>query len=204
MERLQLKRVTLAIIDVFVPTALGMACYIAIFAVTVLVNQPSQYKDTWHTVIVSDLQGTASAIHIDTIGHLIKTQAANTVTLYAFWLVVAMAIFALGTKLTKNVNELAEDVGLRYYIWPKGADRNAPLKEFFEKLVYRLVVAIILVVYLARALPWLSLQWKGADLAISFGLHSLTVYLPLFIAEVVFLHLTVVILRLFLIKKRIA
>lgn len=199
----QRKRLALSIIDVLMPSAFGTVMYVAIFALTVLVNQPSQYKATWQTVIMNGLHSSFIYSYSRDFANIIKTQAANTITLYAFWIIIGVGIYLLGARLTTNINELAEDISLRQYIWPQGADRNSPLKQFLEKAIYHLAVAIIFLVYLSAALPLVAARWRQADLAVTLNLASLKLYLPLFALELLFLHLAVVLVRLLLIKRRI-
>jgi hypothetical protein len=199
----QIKSLLKAIVDVFIPSALGVAIYTVIYAVTALANQPSQYKDTWHTVYLDDLHHSFIYRYAGDLDNLVRTQAANTVALYLFWGVIGLAIFALGVRLTNNFNELAEDLTIRNYIWPKGADRNSALKGFVERLVYRIVVAIIFLVYLSKTLPWLGAKWQSDTSGLNLSAVTLKHYLALLVYEFIVIHLTVVILRFLFLRRRL-
>lgn len=199
----KLKSMAKTVFDVFTPSALGVAIYIVVYAITVLANQPSQYKNTWRTVYLNYLHHSFIYHFVGAVNRVIQTQAASTVALYLFWGIIGLAIFALGVRLTNNFNELAEDISLRNYIWPKGADHNSPLKEFIERLVYRIFISIVFFIYLSRALPWLSAQWKGGLAGINLTTISLKHYAVLFIYEFIVLHVAVVILRFLFLRRRL-
>ncbi len=203
ISAVKLKSMAKAVLDVFTPSALGVAIYIVVYAVTVLVTQPSQYKDTWHTVYLNYFHHSFVYHYAGDVNRIIQTQAANSVALYLFWGIIGLSIFALGVRLTNNFNELAEDFTLRNYIWPKGADHNSPLKEFIERLIYRIFMAVIFLIYLSRSLPWLSAQWQGYPTGINLSTGSLKHYAVLFVYEFIVLHLAVVILRFLFLRRRL-
>jgi hypothetical protein len=189
------RRLALSIVDLLVPSALGLAAYLAIFVATLIISQPFPYKDSIEHSFVYSWGHTLSGI--------VKTQAADTITLYAFWIVVALLVYLLGKRMSANLSDLAEDISLRSYIWPQGADRNSPIKEFIERAVYRLAVAAALLFYLAKTLPALSMLWRRSDLVLTLGLHCFEAYLLLLVLEVLFLHGIIIFIRLFALRRRL-
>jgi len=199
----QAKSMFKAAVDVLLPSALGTAVYIVVFAITAVVNQPSQYKDTWRTVYFNDLHQSFIYHYAGNFNNLVRTQAANTLALYVFWGLIGIGVFAVGVRLTNNFNELAEDISLRNYIWPKGADRNSPLKAFAERVAYHVFMAIVFFIYLSRALPWLATQWQNDQAGLDLSSSTLKHYAVLFVYEFIILHLAVVILRFLFLRRRL-
>ncbi|HUD10370.1 MAG TPA: hypothetical protein VMR28_01715, partial [Candidatus Saccharimonadales bacterium] len=87
---------------------------------------------------------------INEFNNIINTQLANEVAVYIFWSAVATGVYIVASRLTKNVNEFAEDLKLRDYMWPKGDDKNEPLKASIERLVMRIAMVALFVVYIFK------------------------------------------------------
>src|SRR5665213_375175 len=163
----------LAIFNVFLPSALGLWVYFVIFVLTVIISQPSQYKQALQGFHIDQLQGTFIYSFIHDFVDVIDTQLANEVAIYIFWAVIAAGVYIGASRLTKNVNELEQDLKLRDYIWPQGNDKNRPLKDFLEKLLFRLVMAGLFIFYIFKLLPVLADIWKRSDLKLALSLHTL-------------------------------
>lgn len=191
------------IVNLLMPSSLGVWIYIVIFGLTVVISQPSEYKVALQNFHISDLKGTFVYGLVEKSIHIIDTQLANEITIYVFWAIVASAVYLMAVRLTRNVGELTQDLRLRDYIWPPGSDKNRPVKEFIEKIIIRIIMAIIFLIYIFKILPVLANIWKSTNLTLSFSMHSLVELALLFIIEVAFLHLAVIIIRLFMLRSRI-
>lgn len=193
----------MSFLDILIPSLPGFCIYFFIFIITVAFSQPSQFKVALQSFHVSELQGTFMYRFINEFNNIINTQLANEVAVYIFWSAVATGVYIVASRLTKNVNEFAEDLKLRDYMWPKGDDKNEPLKASIERLVMRIAMVALFVVYIFKIVPLLANIWKGSDLTLKLNSHSIKELILLFVIEILFLHLAVVIIRLFLLKRRI-
>jgi len=199
----QKKNTLLAILRILSPSALGLFFYIIIFIITLAVNQPSELKTAITSFNTNDFQGTFIYRYIVDFSKLINTHLISQLAIYIFWVFVAFIIYLIASRLTKNVDELAKDFSLRQYVWPKDKDRNVPIREFAEKFVFHAVTLIILIFYLFKATPWLASLWKRSDLTLKFSVHNIWALIVLLFFEVLYLHVTIILVRLFLTKHRL-
>jgi hypothetical protein len=198
-----LKMKTLSALDFFAPSAFNLVLYITIFIITILISQPSQYKNDLQNFHLTEFQGSILYTAIHDSSKFISTGLANSVAIYIFWVVIAIFVYLVANRLTQNVEELAHDVSLKQYIWPQGSDRNGPLKEFFEKLVFRFVMLVALIVYIFKLVPLIDNFWKHKNIGLSFSVHSISAFGLVLLYELLFLHFGVILLRLFFIKRRL-
>ena len=96
----QPQKIITAVANAFMPSAFGLAIYFIIFSITALVNQPSSYKDTWHTVIMNDWRQSFIYHYGSSFTNLLRTQTANTIALYIFWGVIGLVVAVTVALLT--------------------------------------------------------------------------------------------------------
>jgi hypothetical protein len=191
------------LLDIFKPSALGLIIYLTIFIITLIFSQPSQYKTDIGSLNGQELNGTSLYKYLNYFNRIIDSQIVSQIAVYIFWVIVGIIVFVIASRLIKGFNELSDDYSLRGYIWPKGQDKNDPIKEFFEKLLFRTVVLILIVFYVFKSTPYLASIWRKTDLTIQFNFHILTLGLTILIVEILYLHILVVLTRLFLLRRRI-
>lgn len=191
------------IIDIFMPSMLGVVTYISIFVITLVVGQPSQIKTALQGFNIREFNDTFAGGFSRMLSKLFNSQIFNEIAIYVFWVIVAFTIYIIASRLIKNVDELADDYSLRHYIWPKNKNKNQPLKEFGEKLLFHFITLIILIFYLFKAIPFLSSLWKRTNFTLTLSFRSVITIICLFIIETLFLHIIVILIRLFLTRRRI-
>lgn len=191
------------LLSFFAPSAIGIWVYLVLFVISVVVSQPSQYKQALEGVNSQSLKGVFFYSIVKDITSAVNSQLASQIAVYVFWVFVAICIYLLASRLTKNVNELADDISLRSYIWPTGNNKNQPVKEFIEKLIFRVFLAVIILIYLFKAFPKLVSLWKFHIVSLSLSGHSIKIYFYLFIVEMLFLHILVILFRLLFLRKRL-
>ncbi len=185
------------------PSALGISIYVLIFVLTLVISQPSQYKTALSGFNVNDFQGTTVHNLFSDFTKAINSQIVNDIAIYVFWVVIAFGVYVIANRIIKNATELAEDFSLRQYIWPKNENKNSPIREFIEKIVFHTVVLIALILYLFKATPFIFDLWKKFHISSDLKIHNLELILILFVSELIFLHIIVILVRLFLTRDRI-
>jgi hypothetical protein len=126
-----------------------------------------------------------------------KTQA---IVVGLFWAVVGLGVYVFLKGVAHFISDLEEGADERNYIWPRGTNRNRALLEAMERNVFRVFAFIGLIVMLfgplARAL-------RGPVFLSLVGNMAVLKYLVWFLVIWVILHISVVFLRLIVLKPRL-
>jgi hypothetical protein len=109
----------------------------------------------------------------------------------------------MALRFTQNAEEIVEDMRIRHYIWPRGTNRNNPIKEYVEKFGMRFIVLVTLGLYLLELTPALVSWWKLHYTVAGLSLHSLSIHLILLVLVTLYIHGLVVLIRALLLRLRI-
>jgi hypothetical protein len=192
-----------SIVHLFIPSIIGVAIYSLIFIAALIINQTKLYDSAFFSFSLNDFSGSIIYRSLSDISSFLKTSFINNIAVYAFWLIVAFIVYTIAARLTKNVSELASNLSLRQYIWPKGKDKNAPTREFLEKIGFHALMLIVIIFYLFKIAP-ISLDiWTKNTLKFGLNLHSIEVFVSFLIIDFLILHVLVILVRLFLTRTRI-
>lgn len=186
------------------PSSLELLSVFAVFAVIIIVNQFHRlYSADLTTIDTATFKGTFLSGFTRWLGSLYHSRNLSIVAVYIFWLLIASIVYAMAFKVTKNANEIAEDIKIRHYVWPVGADRNNPMKQYLEKFGTKLIIIVTLFLYLIKLTPPLINWWKLHYVFTGDLPHNLLIGLGLFVFMALYIHGLVVLIRLFILRIRI-
>jgi hypothetical protein len=192
---------TSQIIGIFTPSAFGITLYLLFFVLSIIINQISTNK--FLGISSGYFEGTFIYKIWHEISKILSSSLINNISIYVFWLIIACFIYLIASRLTKNVDELAQDISIRGYILPKGRDKNQPIRELLEKLLFHFALAIILIFYLYKAGPFLVNLFKSNRLSADISLHNIVTFFILLLVNLIVLHIAVILIRLLLNRRRI-
>ncbi len=191
------------IINLLEPSLLGMAMYVFIFLISLSVSQPSELKDVIRNLNAHNFQGTSFHRFFSSFNSVLNSQITNDITIYIFWVIIAIFIYVIAGRIIVNINELADDVSIRKYIWPTKGSKDVPIRQFGEKIAFHLVMFVIIIFYLFKATPALFNLWKFYDIKVGNGSPNFGLIFVLFVFQVLYLHVTVVLVRLLFTRTRL-
>jgi len=177
---------------------------VAVFVVLFIANQIHHLhlKDLT-TLGTATFKGTFLSGSARWLSSLYNSKEFSTLAVYIFWLFIALLVYVMAVRFTKNAEEVVEDMRIRHYIWPKGTSRNGQIDEYIEKFGMRFIVLVILCLYLLKLTPALVNWWKVHYLVTGLSLHSVGVYLTLLVLVTLYTHGLVVLIRALLLRLRI-
>ena len=127
---------------------------------------------------------------------------SNTETLVVgvFWAFVGLGVYLFLQGVGRLINDVGEGMDERNYLWPKGVDRNYALRETIQKVVFRVLafIGLMLVVFgpLTRMLQGpLWVDFIGPSLPLQLG-----VWFVIFCCT---LHIAIILTRLLFLKPRL-
>ena len=127
---------------------------------------------------------------------IVSSTVANTAALWAFWLIVGLAVCVVGYFIVGNVEQFDEALQERKYIRPKEANSYRPLIDFVVRSIFRLALAVGLFIYCKWLITYLLSALNGSST--TFMTHFI-----LIIKEIILLHILVILLRLLTLRKRL-
>lgn len=194
-----------AYLHVFWPTTFGVIVYSFLSLSVIVLHQ---------FVVLRQVLAVPSQLHLGTLvvstvsrwlDAVLGAGRTDTLVVGVFWGAVGLAVYVFLHGLAKVLREVGEDLEERTYIWPKNSDRNRPLENLARRLLFRLAVAGVMVVYVTH---WLGNALRGpvlldTGLAPWLTAHIWVEYAVWFVAEVLLWHGLVVLTRLLLLRERI-
>jgi hypothetical protein len=185
------------------PSAIGMTIYIIIFLSTFLAEQNSQINLAIRNFNKNNLEGTIFYGLINQIERIINNQTVNTIAVYIFWIIVASFVYFIGLFFYKSFHELSSDFIIKKYLWPAESDKNSKIRDFLEKFGLRFVIFIMIIIYIFKFLPVLTLFLKKNNLKYDQTFHYLGIIVMVAIVEFIFLQFAIILLRLLFLRKRV-
>lgn len=191
------------LIDIISPSLIGIEVYAVIITVLIASYIWEQNGDTLSSLQASSFKGTFLYGYVNDFSNLIKSNIFNDVMLYVFWVIVGILIYFIASRIVSNVGNITDDIIIRHYIWPKGTDNNAPLKEYSKRIVFHLSLLIVLIIYLIKVPPLIE-QWLQSNKVFSEVTNLSGWYLLEFMLFIfLFYQGIVVILRLLATRRRL-
>src|SRR5665213_3232836 len=143
------------------PSLLELLSVLSVFAVLIISNQIHRlYSADFTSIDAATFNGTFLGGFTHWLSSLYNSKEFSITAVYVFWLLIASLVYVMAFRLTKNANEIAEDIKIRHYIWPIGADRNNPIKKYFEKFGMKFIILVTLFLYVIKLSPPLVNWWK--------------------------------------------
>lgn len=133
-------------------------------------------------------------------------KVAGSLSLAIFWGLVGVLVNVIWWLWSSFSTELNNDLVFSRYVHPRDTDPKAQLRDFIERTAVRTVAAVIGIIYLNYVLSkgWPSISNRFADITTNWSKQQQWGPLVLTIlAELLMLHMTVVITRLVLLRKRV-
>jgi len=180
---------------------LGVLIIFLIFFISHQVHQ--QYPNDLANMGVGTFKGTILGGLARWIDVIYRSNEFSILGLYIFWLFIALLVYIMAVRFTRNVEEVADDIRIRHYLWPRGTNRDSPLKEYIEKFGIKLVVLFTLFLYLMKLSPLLINWWKRHYIFVGDSLHSLTIYITLLVFMMLYVHGLVILIRALILRLRI-
>jgi hypothetical protein len=189
-----------ALLSILSPSPLSAVCSVTLAIATIVLNQFESIRQFLRLPDVAVLLR-AVAVWLDTILTTVLGEArTNVVVVGAFWAIVGLGVYVFLRGLARFISELDDDIVVRRYVWPKGADRTRPLRIMFERTAFRLIAlaALALVVF-----GPLAATLRGPVLARLTGGTMVVEFIVWFLASLLLWHLVVVLLRLVALRLRL-
>lgn len=188
------------------PTPVETILYVLVAGITVAFGNIETLRAFFY---ISDQIGFRTAIlgSLDNLlAQVLGEQAAFTLVTAAFWGVIGMSVYVLIWLLGNFSTELSNDLIIRKFMHPRGADTYEPLKWLILKLVFHIFVILLMVFYLHLFVTVLLPGWMNqyAEL-VRYWPSSEHIYgfLKTFLSQMLGLHVIVVLCRLLLLRKRV-
>jgi len=191
------------LLDLLSPSGFGLLIYGTIFILIILLSQNSGAKKLIENVNFNQFRDTFLGRYINEVDKYLNYPLANTITIYAFWTIIAILVYYTGYRLYKSEHELNRNIKVMGYVRPKGTSKNKSLREYLERLLIRIFAVVFLYLYLKTILPNFSNLIKNNNLNFSLSLNFLIILLKLLVFEFLVFHITVILIRLILLKRRI-
>lgn len=187
-------------LSLFIPSGIGVVLYTFFAGLLLFLHQFKEIESYLdlpkHFQLLPIFMRWLEKVLLTSIGEA-KTQA---LVVGIFWAFVGLGVYILLHGIARFISELGEGIDERRYYWPKGTNRNQPLLEATERMLFRVIalVALVTVVVgpLARVLS--GPIWK--DFIGPSEIWQLVVW---FVAIWLMLHASVVLTRLVVLKARI-
>jgi hypothetical protein len=182
--------------QLFLPSNLGMAIYLMIAIATLY----ESYYTKNHQLLngYNDLFRNNNFFH-ELSKHwdkIVGSTVANTTALWVFWVIVGIAICVVAFFIIGNFEQFDEALKERKYIRPKNANSYRPLINFVALSIFRLAIAVGLVIYVKWLITYLLSVLNSPS-------ATIMTHVILIIKEIILLHLLVVLLRLLTLRKRL-
>jgi hypothetical protein len=186
------------------PSWIELLTIFTLFVILFIANQFQQTSSNNFTNLGAvTFKGTFISGISHWIGTLYTSKEFSTIAVYIFWLLVATLVYFVAFRLTKNAEEAVEDVSIRHYLWPRGANRNKPIEEYFEKIAIKIIVLVIICLYVIKLSPMLVNWWKHHYIYSISTLHGFAIYLILLLFVGLYMHGLVVLVRALTLRLRI-
>ena len=189
-----------AYLSLFIPSSQGTVLYVFLSGLTIVLNQfdlIQKYLQLPHDLqIVRTLASWADRALTNTIG----VSSTETLVVGLFWAGVGLAVYFCLCGLSRLMIEFDDDLDVRGYVWPKGVNRDRPLREFAEKTAFRLIAIVGLLITVFGPL---AAVLRGPLFVDFLGSNELLQYAVWFIAGFITWHVVVVLLRLIALRARL-
>lgn len=188
------------------PSGIELAFYIFITAVTFVVSSMDIVRDL--LFVTGDFNPIRSAIaFIDTLlQNFVGERIAGSLSLAIFWGIIGLIVNLIWWLGSNFSTELSNDLVFSKYVHPSNADPKSHLREFLQRTIIRTTVAIIAIVYtnyfLSQGLPRISATFADVINNWSTSKDYLSALVAI-IAEIVMLHMFIILARLLLLRKQI-
>lgn len=187
-------------LHIFVPTGIGLVGYVSFALFIMFLNQFSMIQQVLQ--LPQDLNvGRTITGWLDSILSLTLGQSrTETLVVGLFWGMVGLGVYTFLHGVARFISELDEDIDERRFVWPRGTDRARPLVQLIERSVFRVSVLVALLIFLFYPV---AAVLRGPVLTSLAGSSKPLEYLVWFVAIVLSLHVSVVLLRLFAFRARL-
>jgi hypothetical protein len=188
------------------PSGIELAFYIFITAVTFVASSMDVVRDL--LFVTGDFNPIRSAIaFIDTLlQNFVGERIAGSLSLAIFWGIIGLIVNLIWWLGSNFSTELSNDLVFSKYVHPSNSDPKSHLREFLQRTIIRTTVAIIAIVYtnyfLSQGLPRISATFADVINNWSATKDYLSAIVAI-IAEIVMLHMFIVLARLLLLRKQI-
>ncbi len=187
-------------VSLFLPSPLSAVVCVTLAIATLVLNQIEWIRT--YLLLPDNLQVFRTvAGWVDVfLTKILGASTTNVVVVGAFWAIVGLGVYLFLRGLARYIMELDDSIEARRYVWPRGADRDRPLRVMLERTLFRLVALVLL---LMTVFGPLASTLKGQMYADFFGPNENVVNLAWFLISLFWWHAVVVLLRLVLLKPRL-
>lgn len=186
------------------PSLLELISILTVFIILLIANQiHQQYSADLTNLSAATFKGTFLNGFAHWFSTLYTSKGFSVVAIYIFWLFIALLVYVLAFRLNKNAEEIVDDISIRHYMWPRGANRNKPIEEYIEKFSMKLITLIVLCLYVIKLSPLLVNWWKLHYIFVSISLHTLTIYAILLLFLTLYIHGLIILIRILILRQRI-
>jgi hypothetical protein len=185
---------------VFAPSAIGLVLYVALALVIIVANQFSFINKYLQLPTNLHVGRELARVSDQALTSIIGANRTTTLVVGLFWAGVGIVVYIFLRSLAKVAIELDEDIGETRYVWPKGTDRSRPLRDLFIRLALQgLALAGLFAVVLG---PLAEALYRPV-LVHLLDLGTAATYIVWFLALMLLLHFTVVLIRLVMLRPRL-
>ncbi|HEX8227293.1 MAG TPA: hypothetical protein VF572_05490 [Candidatus Saccharimonadales bacterium] len=187
-------------LSLFLPSSLSAVFGIFLTALAMILNQIDSIKE--YLQIPSNLElfrvlaGWADTLLKSTIGE----SKTDVLVVGFFWALVGIIVYMFLRALARFIIELDDDIAVRKYVWPKGADRSRPLRNWAQRAAFRLVATIVLALVLAGPLAAVI---RGPVFVDFVGPSVILQNVIWFFAGLLVWHIVTILIRLMALRARL-
>ena len=187
-------------LSLLTPSATGIILYVFLAALNMVLDQFEMIKKVLQIPQNVEFTRMLASGADRLLSSAIGETRTETLVVGIFWAAVGLIVYVFLHGLSRIAVELDDDLVARRYIWPKGADRYAPLRVLEQQIIFRgaAIVGLIFVLFgpLAAVL-------HGPILKEFIGPSLIMQYVFWFLASVLTWHIVVILLRLITLRARL-
>jgi len=187
-------------LGLFLPSPISGVFSVFLAAATLALNQVDWVKHYLRLPSNADVQRTVTRGADHVLTSVLGQSRTDVLVVGAFWALVGLGVYIFLRGLAQYIAELDDDISVRRFVWPKGADRGRPLRAMFERTAFRAAALAGLILVLVGPL---AKTLKGPVFIDFLGPNKIVQYIVWFIASLLLWHAAVVLLRLVALRVRI-
>jgi|GEM_PF-1690454 len=184
----------------FLPSPISGVLSVCLAIFTIVLNQFVWIKHYLRLPSDSAIQRSIASTADHALTTVLGQSRTDVLVVGAFWALVGLGVYVLLRGLARYIAELDDDISLRRFVWPKGADRGRPLRMMIERTAFRAAALAGLILVLVGPV---AKTLKGPVFVEFLGPNKILQYIVWFIVSLLLWHTVAVLLRLVALRVRI-
>lgn len=186
------------------PDAVNFLVYSVVIFLTFLFSNLSGIQNLFKYTDIKNSTLEAITNYLDRF--LPENLAANMAT-FIFWAFIGLIVYLVIFFIANFTTDLKDDLSVDKYVYPQGVDKYGRLKNFIFQNTERIFGIFVLIFYLNlifdHFLPRWTYTYNQAVAEWPIDKELSVKILLTFLAEFIFLHVFIILMRLILMRKRV-